>query len=266
MKILGILALTIAMGLTMGATAQEECDWASLWADALAGDFEWIPDDFDQATIDAAIDNIDVFVWDGETPFDIDLPSFGDTVQLVKEGCTFNDDTSQANWYVVYDASEPATWSFPDDFNNAEFSGGGNGFDGAGWGMFSVMTDEIYIFAVMAGSGTPEPNLSLGVEGNTYDEEGGDINLSANGTMMAPYQWTKDGGDMAGETNATFSILGAVVADSGSYGLDFSDGESNAVAISIFAAGSLPVSGLIGLGLLAAVSALGGLVALRKKQ
>jgi len=121
--------------------------------------------------------------------------------------------------------------------------------------------------------GESGPNLSLNVVGSTYAEEGGDITLSANDDMLAPYQWQKDGGDIGGETNATLALSPTVIADTGSYALVSEDGvagkaafTSNAVGISIFAAGSLPVSGLIGLGLLAMTSALGGVVALRKQK
>ena len=77
--------------------------------------------------------------------------------------------------------------------------------------------------------------------------------------------------DIGGQTLATFSISGATTGDSGVYTLNFDDGEakaiisSNPVSIAIFTAGSLPVAGLMGLGLLAITSALGGVVALRRK-
>jgi len=77
--------------------------------------------------------------------------------------------------------------------------------------------------------------------------------------------------DLGGQTLATFSIIGATTGDSGVYTLNFDDGEakaliaSNPVSIAIFPAGSLPVAGLMGLGLLAITSAFGGVVALRRK-
>ena len=115
----------------------------------------------------------------------------------------------------------------------------------------------------------PGPNLTLNVTGATYAEAGGSITMSANDDMLAPYVWKLDG-IATGDEGASLVLDPTTTDDSGSYTLDFDDGEkatqtSNAVGVAIFPADSLPVSGLIGLGLLAVAGALGGVVAMRKK-
>jgi len=270
MKLRTFFVLTLAVVFAGGAMAQDECDWQSAF-DAFAADEDWIADDYGDAA-DSAVDDGEVFQWDGSGTFDVELPVFGDIVQLLSDECNVEDDDS--GFWIAYDGGDgEGTWAFPDDFNDPDnFGGGGEGLIGSGYGMFAVFSDEIYIFMVVGSSSGP--NLSLGVVGNTFAEEGGDISMTANEDMVegGSLQWTKDGDDMVGETNATFNIEGAVIADSGDYALNFEDGEgkaivsSNVVSVSIFGAGTLPVSGLIGLGLLAAVGALGGVVALRKRQ
>lgn len=116
------------------------------------------------------------------------------------------------------------------------------------------------------------PNLNLNIEGATFAEEAGSLELSANEDMLPPYQWKLDGADMGGETGSTLSLSPTSTGDSGVYTLDFDDGtkaiiSSNPVSVSIFPAGSLPVGSLLGLGLLAVTSALaGGTVLLRMKK
>lgn len=96
--------------------------------------------------------------------------------------------------------------------------------------------------------------------------------MSANEDMMPPYQWKLDGADMGGESGASLSLSPTTTGDNGVYTLDFDDGTkatltSNPVSVSIFPAGSLPVGGLMGLGLLVVTSALaGGTVLIRMKK
>jgi len=130
-------------------------------------------------------------------------------------------------------------------------------------GFYTIMVES---------TGPAGPNLSLNVEGATFAEEGGDITMTANGTMSSPFQWKLNGVNIGGETNATFSLSPTVIGDSGDYTLDFDDGAakatvtSNPVSVSIFAAGSLPVSSLLGLGLLALTSAVAGSTVLARMK
>jgi len=268
MRVLGTLALTIAMTLTLGASAQD-CDFFAVASGGPEG--EWLVDEegLDQGMFDDA----DVYELEEGGSITIDLDAFGDVFHMVdgSDGdCEAIGEDGDGFW-TAWDQEDGVSWDYPGDV--ADFDppvGGGAGLGDFGeYGAFGMFNDSGFsVFLVVAPSG---PNLSLSVVGNTYDEEGGDITMSANETMLPPYQWHKGGSDIGGATNATFGISGALIADSGTYGLTFDfpakvETESNTVSVSIFAAGSLPVSGLIGLGLLAAVGALGGVVALRKKQ
>jgi hypothetical protein len=215
---------------------------------------------------------------------------------LTAESAQLNDDGSvTADLNTAPDAPESVlegTWPDDVDFSSMNYGAGLEGGDGdPDPANVQIMffddsqgdrtLQEVIDFSAFGTDcnfgpyGVPAgPNLSLIVEGATYAEEGGDITMTANEDMIAggSLQWQKDGSDIGGETGATFVIASSVVGDSGAYTLNFDDGEakaiisSNAVVVTIFPEGALPVSGLIGLGLLAMTSALGGVVALRKKS
>ena len=286
MRFLGTLALTCALtfGLAVGASAQGDCDWGALVDDLMADEDTgavWILDDFGQDAVDDAVADIEVVeLPDGET---IDWTvTFEDWVHVVGSDCTrLLDDDDNPWWIVAWDQVDGVTYTYPDDVfaiigsdEDRDLVGGGRGNglgDNGPYGLFIAVGpgDSLTMQAVVGSSG---PNLSLNVEGATFAEEGGDITMTANGTMSAPFQWKLDGVNIGGETNATLSLSPTVIGDSGVYTLDFDDGAakatvtSNPVSVAIFPAGSLPVAGLIGLGLLAAVGALGGASVLRKKN
>lgn len=52
---------------------------------------------------------------------------------------------------------------------------------------------------------------------NQTINEGGNINLAVTATGATGYQWKKDGSDIPSATNATYSKVGALPADAGSY-------------------------------------------------
>jgi len=177
------------------------------------------------------------------------------------------------------------------DIDCAEI-GGGDGWDYAGpagatelnfeadvefglglWGFIDDDDDTLHGFTVLENGGGPTgPNLSLNVEGATYAEAGGSITMTANETMLAPYQWAVDGGDIGGATNATLTLSPTTTGDSGLYTLDFDDGvakatlTSNGVGVAIFEVGTLPVGGLIGLALLSTGLLAGGVSFARRKK
>lgn len=122
-------------------------------------------------------------------------------------------------------------------------------------------------------TGFPPPPVSpaLVVEGSIFAEEGGDITLSANPGMQAPYQWMKNGLPIGGADGPSHVISNAMTTDSGVYVLEFEDNLkvtalSDPVSITIFPADTLPLAGLMALGLLSATTLLGGAVALRKQK
>lgn len=118
------------------------------------------------------------------------------------------------------------------------------------------------------------PDLRIRVEGLTYTEEGGSIRMTA--PPGSDFNWQKDGVGV-GETSSVLLLAPTVPSDSGSYWVVFEPGAasksveakmplpSSVVSIQIFPAGSLPVGGIVGAGVLAALSAFFGISTLRKR-
>jgi PKD repeat protein len=117
--------------------------------------------------------------------------------------------------------------------------------------------------------GTIESTNALG-----WYEEGDPLVLSADVVGAVgdlSYQWQKNGEDITGATDATYDFGGSLTSDnSGSYTCVVND-ESKAelilgpFVISVFPAGSLPVAGIVGLGLLLGASVFGARFVLKKK-
>ena len=87
------------------------------------------------------------------------------------------------------------------------------------------------------------------------------------------YQWAKDDGakafqPIAGETDATFTIASLDYDDAGSYMCTAADSvtsvDSDTIVFTVVK--GTPVAGTFGLGLLAALSALGGAMTIRRKR
>jgi hypothetical protein len=100
--------------------------------------------------------------------------------------------------------------------------------------------------------------------------EGESFELTAPGAT--PWQWSLDDGELSGETNQTLSFGALALGDDGKYTATYEDGAKAIVTSSPFylgvlpAATTIPVSGLIGLGLLAGACAMGGAAVLRRKK
>lgn len=121
---------------------------------------------------------------------------------------------------------------------------------------------------------TEGPDLRVRVEGPTYTEEGGTIRMTA--PPGSDFNWQKDG-VATGETSSVLLLSPTVPADSGNYWVVFEPGiasksveakvplPSSVVSVQIFPAGTLPVGGIVGMGVLAALSAFFGIATLRKK-
>jgi len=119
------------------------------------------------------------------------------------------------------------------------------------------------------------PDLRIQVEGLTYTEEGGTIRMTA--PSGADYFWQKDGSALGGETSSVLLLSPTVPSDSGSYWVVFEPGAasksveakmplpSNVVSVQIFPEGTLPVGGLVGAGVMIALSAFFGISTLRKR-
>jgi len=120
----------------------------------------------------------------------------------------------------------------------------------------------------------PKPPFQLfsNVTGCGWHEEGSALVLEV--TVQGQwgdltYEWSKDGVDIIGATDAAYRVDAPTTADSGRYRCTATDGSTKAIifidfVVSIFPAGSLPVAGLIGLGALVTAVLGGGTVVLRK--
>lgn len=99
--------------------------------------------------------------------------------------------------------------------------------------------------------------------------EGVDFQLTAPG--VGPYGWTLDGAPVGGNT-PTLDFLPLAAGDGGTYRVTFDDGSkapntSDPYFVELLASGTtLPVAGLLGLGLLASACAMGGATVLRRKK
>jgi len=116
----------------------------------------------------------------------------------------------------------------------------------------------------------------LRVSGRTWLEEGETLNLTAivTGPVIGTlsYQWSKDGGDLTGETGESLVIVGVDAGDEGIYRVTVEDESGDPPLVStgadvrVFAPGVLPLTGCVGLGFLASACALTGVAVIRRKR
>jgi hypothetical protein len=116
----------------------------------------------------------------------------------------------------------------------------------------------------------------LRVSGRTWLEVGETLNLTAivTGPVIGTlsYQWSKDGGDLTGETGSSLTVVGVAGADEGVYRVTVQDESgddpmvSTGADVRIFGAGVLPLAGYVGLGILASACALTGAAVIRRKK
>jgi PKD repeat protein len=114
---------------------------------------------------------------------------------------------------------------------------------------------------------------SIDAAGSAWLEEGDLLSLTAvvtGQTGDVTYRWQKDGEDIVPPaTDATYEKV-AAIADSGEYTCVVNDESKDETlagpyTVTVFAAGSLPVAGIVGLALLAGAAILGARSAFRKK-
>jgi hypothetical protein len=120
------------------------------------------------------------------------------------------------------------------------------------------------------------PLPAVRISGRSWLEIGETLNLAAivSGPVVGTltYQWSKDGGDLTGETGESLTIVGVDAGDEGIYRVTVEDesGEPPLVSagkdIRIFAPGTLPLAGYLGLGILASGCAVAGAAAIRRKR
>jgi len=120
------------------------------------------------------------------------------------------------------------------------------------------------------------PAPAVRISGRSWLEIGETLNLTA--IVIGPvvgtltYQWSKDGGDLTGETGESLVIVGVDAGDEGIYRVTVEDesGEpplvSTGADVRIFAPGVLPLAGYVGLGFLASACALTGVAVIRRKR
>ena len=135
----------------------------------------------------------------------------------------------------------------------------------------STNSIEVLIANHMSGLDVPDQEARDGQPFSTpADVDGGIPPLS--------YEWTKDDGSKAfqplvppqsGTGAQTFQLNPATFADAGTYQVEVNDSGSDPALTDTFVltvVEGLPVGGGLGLGLLAAMSAVGGALALRRRR
>jgi hypothetical protein len=148
--------------------------------------------------------------------------------------------------------------------------------------VFKRALSQSEIQAIMDGNFSgwlPSEPTAQGITANPagWVEEGTVVTLTgpAGGT---DYHWQFEGDPMSdtdtitGTTARVLTFNPVSLDDAGSYTCVYDDGTGKALVetppyiLSVFAAGSLPVAGMIGLGLLAAMTAIGGVVLRRRSR
>lgn len=130
-------------------------------------------------------------------------------------------------------------------------------------------------FTVTASSAGAEPIVSNPAPG--FIEEGGPLTLTAPAGGLS-YQWRYDGGDLSdtervtGVNNRVLVFDPVMLDDAGPYTCVYDDGVEKTVLetpvfnLEVLPAGSVPVAGIIGLAMLAATTACGGVLVVRRKK
>ncbi len=115
---------------------------------------------------------------------------------------------------------------------------------------------------------------SIQISGLPVVEVGDRLELNASAPNLTPpfvLQWSKDGTPIGGETGATLVRDPVALGDAGLYTVNVGDGSKGAidsagVQVNVFAMGTLPAGGVIGLGALIAMCAVFGATRARSKR
>lgn len=105
-------------------------------------------------------------------------------------------------------------------------------------------------------------------------EVGGRLELSVSAPDLTPpfvVQWSKDGSPIGGETGASLVRDPVTLGDAGVYSVNVGDGskgavDSPSVAVTVFAMGALPATGVAGLGVLLSLCAAAGAMRARGRR
>ena len=117
------------------------------------------------------------------------------------------------------------------------------------------------------------PAAPVLVASSPFAIAGNDFSLTAPAGAVGDYTWTKDGGAALATTTATLEFSPLETGDAGTYAVSYDDGAGAKDVINISfdlnvlpAGNELPLTGLLGLGLLAGACVLGGSSVLRRKK
>ena len=168
---------------------------------------------------------------------------------------------------IGYDDTPPEQYLYYSTWDNTVYQAAFKGMtSGDPWGIWGG-----WAFSLTGGL---EPfEFSVTPEGGWF-EEGDSLSLAVEvrGAIgNVTYQWYNDASPLVDETQAAFAIASLALDDSGSYYCEASD-ESKAtiatapVPVLLFLAGSLPVVGLVGLGLVAAACICAGAMMLGRRR
>ena len=118
------------------------------------------------------------------------------------------------------------------------------------------------------GEGEGEGEAEIVIHGPAIVEEGDYVELRAVGDA-GTYTWTKNGEVLTGETGSSLIIEEVVEADEGWYQVTVHTkgvGVSDPFFLEVVPAGSLPVTGGLGIALLASACALAGAIGIRRRK
>ena len=122
-----------------------------------------------------------------------------------------------------------------------------------------------------AGEGEPAPAGPAITPSAAFAIDGKYFSLTAPAGAVGDYVWNKDGGAALPTTTATLEFDPITEADAGSYSVTYDDGSKAPVVLTLGvdvlpAGNEVPLTGLLGLGLLAGACALGGSSVIRRKK
>ncbi len=190
-----------------------------------------------------------------------------------------NDKATEGEWVWVEDGSNFWNGSSTGSVVAGMYAnwGGGEPNDSNGEDICEMRTDGLWNDNGddMTRYGVVEDNEAIAYvigDSSANVEVGSNYTLSVavtRGNDPIAYQWRKDGVDIAGATTASYELTNLTEADTGGYTCVITDALTSVTTRSIFIRvwpAPLPVSGALGLGLLAGAFALAGATVIRSKR
>ena len=191
-----------------------------------------------------------------------------------RAGCCFDrDDNLNIEFYLGGELQETVSVSVDDTTLHGRATASPDTQADAIWivdtgSVFSTTLAEIRVngeAVVVAAAPVITPSAAFAIDGKFFS-------LTAPDGAVAGYVWVKVGGATLGTTTATHAFDPITAADAGTYSVTYDDGATKTVItltidVDVLPAGNeVPLTGLLGLGILAGACVLGGRSVLRGKK